>query len=75
MDTYRLTLDIPLTNDLTDSKHIADHIIDYLKQMNKIEGADMFQYRLSHDSDRGNKNYFDINENGHCTNKKIKVEW
>jgi hypothetical protein len=74
MHTYRLILDIPLTHDLTQSKQIAEHIIDYMKDMEKIEGADVFQYRLSHDSDRGNKNYFDINENGHCTNKKIKVE-
>ena len=75
MNTYRLHIDIPLTNNLTQSKEIAEHIVEYLKQMNKIENADYFQYRLSHDDDRGNKNYFDINENGHASNKKIKVDW
>lgn len=74
MDGYRLHIDVPLGEDLEKAKHLAFFAVEYLSQMQKT-GIDMFQYRLSHDLDRGNKNYLDINENGHCSSKKNKVEF
>lgn len=74
MNGYRLHIDIPLGDDLEESKAQAEHIVDFLSAMSKIEGVDFFQYKLSHDQDRANKNYLDINENGHCSNKKIRVD-
>jgi hypothetical protein len=75
MNIYRLHIDIPLTDNLEDSKELSEYIVSCLSEMAKIENADYFQYKLSHDLDRSNKNYLDINENGHCSNKKIKVVW
>ena len=75
MSGFRLHIDIPLNNDLEDCIVTVEHIVEYLKQMEKIEGVEYFQYKLSHDLDRANKNYLDINENGHCSNKKLRVDW
>jgi hypothetical protein len=75
MQNYRLNIDFPLAADLEESKLLTALIVEHIARMQKFEGVEMFQYRLSHDSDRGNKNYLDINENGHCSNKKIKVEY
>lgn len=69
---YRLHIDIPISGDLQNAKDITEHIVDFLSRMERIEDVEFFQYKLSHDSDRANKNYLDINENGHCSNKKIK---
>lgn len=75
MNGYRLHIDIPLGNNLDEAKLFVKDIIHYLSSMEKIEGVDYFQYKLSHDTDRGNKNYLDINENGHCSAKKIRGDW
>jgi hypothetical protein len=69
---YRLYIDIPLTNDLTQSTKISKEVISKLESI-EINGVKIVQYKLSHDLDRSNKNYLDINENGHCTNKKLKI--
>ena len=74
MNNFRLHLDIPLSSDQKTSEEIAQKIVDYLTAMN-ISGVELVQYRLSHDYDRGNKNYLDINENGHCTTNKLKIEY
>ena len=71
---FRLHIDIPVNNDKDDSIRITGEIINFLKKMN-IEGVNLIQYKLSDDSDRANKNYLDINENGHCSNKKLKIEY
>jgi len=70
---YRMLIDIPMTEDMELSCSNARKIAEFLETM-KIEGVDLVQYKLSHDMDRANKNYLDINENGHCSNKKIKIE-
>jgi hypothetical protein len=36
-------------------------------------GVDEVYYRLGHDDDRQKSNYLDKNENGHCSNKKLKL--
>ena len=69
---HRLHVDIPLTLDLTQSQEISRKIVEFLSTMN-IEEVKLIQYKLSHDLDRANKNYLDINENGHCTNKKSQI--
>lgn len=67
---FRLHIDIPLTQNEEESLEICKNVIEQLKQ---LTGVEVLQYRMSHDLDRGNKNYLDKNENGHCTNKKIKI--
>lgn len=72
MNKFRLHIDIPLTDDQTQSAYISKQVAEFLLSMD-IEGVELIQYRLSHDLDRGNKNYLDINENGHASNKKIQI--
>ena len=69
---HRLHIDIPLNKDLELSVDLSKKIVDFLSTLN-IEGVDLVQYRLSNDTDRGNKNYLDINENGHASNKKMQI--
>ena len=71
---FRLLIDVPISNDKDDSIKITGEIVNFLKEM-KIDGVNLVQYKLSDDSDRANKNYLDINENGHCSNKKFKIEF
>ena len=71
---YRLHIDLPLTTDLENSKELSEHVIEILKQELYGEGLTVVQYKLSHDSDRANKNYLDIDENNHCSNKKCRFE-
>ena len=71
-DNYRLQLDIPLGSDqeraILESEIFVRCICDALK----AHGAPVtLNYRLGNDSDRGKKNYLDINENGHASNKKM----
>jgi hypothetical protein len=72
MNKFRLHIDIPLADDQTQSAYISKQVAEFLLSMN-IEGVELIQYRLSHDLDRGNKNYLDINENGHASNKKSQI--
>lgn len=71
---YRFHIDIPLSKDETQSKDLSNRIVEFLKSM-KVDGVELIQYRLGNDSDRGNKNHLSIDENGHCTNKKTKIEF
>jgi hypothetical protein len=72
---YRLHIDIPLGKDVSEARNLADHLIEIMRNEFYGEGLRLIQYKLSHDSDRGNKNYLDINENGHASNKKVKIEF
>ena len=75
MSIHRLYIDIPLTGNLDEaaiqSKQIVNKIQEALDGM-RINGSH-FNYRLGHDDDRQRSNYLDINENGHCSNKKSRV--
>ena len=71
---YRLFIDVPLTDNQEVSIDISKEIVEFLRTM-KINDVNLVQYKLSHDSDRGNKNYLDIDEFGHCSNKKFKIEY
>ena len=72
---YRLHIDIALGTDLEEAKELADHIVGHIARMEIIEGLSNFKYKLCNDGDRGNKNYLDINENGHCSNQKIQRDF
>ena len=71
-DNYRLHLDIPLGPDqeraIIDSEIFTRCLTDALTAHG---AAVQINYRLGNDSDRGKKNYLDINENGHASNKKM----
>ncbi len=71
---YRLHVDIPLSKDLDQSIDLSKQIVDFLSTL-KINGVDVVQYKLSNDTDRANKNYLDINENGHASNKKMQIKF
>tara|TARA_Y100001938_G_scaffold133915_1_gene193798 strand:+ start:362 stop:610 length:249 start_codon:yes stop_codon:yes gene_type:complete len=79
---YRLHIDIPLGTDedkaIYKSKLLiqellggsSDKEIDHLNEKYNIEQVN---YRLGHDEDRQKSNYLKKNENGHVTNKKIRI--
>ena len=69
---YRLFLDLPLFLDPQKSIDVSKKVLDFLSTM-EIEEVNNIQYRLGNDTDRGNKNYLDVNENGHASNKKGKI--
>ena len=75
MSIHRLHIDIPMTGNLDEaaiqSKQIVNKIQEALDGM-RISGSH-FNYRLGPDDDRQRSNYLDINENGHCSNKKSRV--
>ena len=71
---YRLFIDVPLGNDLDIAKNIADQLVAIMENEFDVNDAlSVVQYKLSHDTDRANKNYLDINENGHASSKKMKI--
>ena len=81
---FRLHIDIPLGEDENLAIALAKQLIQYIKPDQLLqENADsflhlsneqyIFQYRLGSDDDRQKSNYLDKNENGHVSNKKIKI--
>ena len=81
---YRLHVDIPLGNDKENALAAASQIIEwYFKDIDAKEKIqrlvtnhveiDQINCRLGHDDDRQKSNYLDINENGHASNKKIRI--
>lgn len=71
---YRLHIDIPLQDNQQLAQETSLKIVEFLNSMN-IEGVELVQYRLGNDFDRGNKNYLDIDPQGHCSNKKNKIHF
>ena len=72
---YRLHIDIPIGYNLDDSATQASQITLLVKEALERSGMKIeMNYRLGNDEDRGKKNYLDINENGHASNKKIRHE-
>ena len=78
---YRLHIDIPLGPNEDDAiQQVADlmkwHFEDKDAQ-EKIKylmgNVDTVNYRLGHDQDRQKSNYLTKNENGHVSNKKIRL--
>ena len=78
MSSYRLHIDIPLTMSEIDSVNISKLVVGMFidkktEECLKHLGIKEVNYRLGNDDDRQRSNYLDINENGHCSNKKSRV--
>lgn len=81
MSQYRLHIDIPLGTDEEEAIqqvnalmhwHFSD--VEAQEKLNTIMGGiEQVNYRLGHDEDRQKSNYLNKNENGHVTNKKLKL--
>ena len=82
MTQYRLHIDIPLGMNEDTAKYKSKLLVqeflnshhDSLGHLNEKYDIDQFNYRLGHDEDRQKSNYLDVNENGHVSNKKCKIE-
>jgi len=81
---YRLHVDIPLGHDEDIAKQVAEQIVHWVfrdgDSQERIQrlALDKFDIqeitcRLGNDEDRQKSNYLDVNENGHTTNKKIRI--
>ena len=75
MNQYRLHIDIPLGTNEEEAKQIARTFVQSLLDFTNTsrDGVKEVNYRLGHDEDRQKSNYLDINENGHCSNKKLRI--
>ena len=76
MSGYRLHIDVPFECNEEESARISKMVIGILeKNFDSLKhiGISKLNYRLGHDEDRQKSNYLDKNENGHCSNKKIKI--
>tara|TARA_R100000008_G_scaffold70364_1_gene47952 strand:- start:56 stop:310 length:255 start_codon:yes stop_codon:yes gene_type:complete len=83
MSEYRLHIDIPLGNDEETAIENANQLmqwtfsdVDSKERILRLTHNDVNQinYRLGHDEDRQKSNYLQKNENGHVSNKKIRIE-
>jgi len=82
MSEYRLHVDIPLGTDEKTAQFKANLLVqDFLgthevniKHLDEKYNVKQFNYRLGHDEDRQKSNYLDVNENGHASNKKTRIQ-
>jgi hypothetical protein len=78
---YRLHIDIPLGPNEDDAIQQVEDLmkwhfedVDAQEKIKYLMGnVDTVNYRLGHDEDRQKSNYLNKNENGHVTNKKIRL--
>lgn len=77
---YRLFIDYPISASSTEEAvSIAKSIIsEIITAQNSKEsaiklGLDQVNYRLGHDEDRQNRNYFVITDSGHASTKKTRI--
>jgi hypothetical protein len=80
---YRLHIDIPLGTDEAKAIYKANLLMQELikehpqhsnlAHINEKYQIEQVNYRLGNDEDRQKSNYFDMDENGHCSNKKTKI--
>jgi len=80
MNEYRLHIDIPLGQDEDKAIEITQQMISTIAQHVRLRAAINNQitgmnYRLGHDDDRQKSNYLMKNENGHVSNKKIRLTY
>ena len=78
---YRLFIDIPIAAATTEEAvekghHLANSLLlsDDAKVDLDAVGIEQINYRLGHDEDRQNRNYFVIDSAGHASTKKTKVK-
>lgn len=72
---YRLHIDIPCGVNQAEAIALAKDTIQQFQQYfqsGPLQGIEV-GIRLGSDEDRQKSNYLDLNENGHCSNKKTKV--
>jgi len=81
---YRLHVDIPLGHNEDIAKQVAGQIVHWVfrdgDSQERIQRLALGKFdiqeincRLGNDQDRQKSNYLDVNENGHTTNKKIRI--
>ena len=83
MSEYRLHVDIPLGTDEKTAQFKANLLVQEflgthevnIRHLEEKYDVKQFNYRLGHDEDRQKSNYLDINENGHCSNKKLRINY
>ena len=73
---YRVHIDMPLGTEQEEALKKCSFIIGILE--NNLDGirsigVPSIGYRLGNDEDRQKSNYLELNENGHCSNKKSKI--
>lgn len=82
---YRLHIDIPLGENEAEAVSAAQEFAKWIlmdqegkdrirKTLGMGETTMIVNYRLGNDNDRQRSNYLDINENGHVSTKKMRVE-
>ncbi len=79
---YRLFIDIPISAVNTEEAvQRAQHLVNALLLSDDARvdldavGIEQINYRLGHDEDRQKSNYFIIDDKGHCSNKKCKINF
>lgn len=77
---YRLFIDFPISASSTEdavitAKKICESVVEseQFKEMLVGMGIEQINYRLGHDEDRQNRNYFVITDSGHASTKKTRV--
>lgn len=74
MSKYRLHIDIPLADDEDKAIEVCTKIMSSVIYCVPFDNnINQINYRLGHDDDRQKSNYLDKNENGHVSNKKIRI--
>lgn len=78
---YRLFIDIPISAVNTEEAvERAQHLVNALLLSDdatvdlRAVNIEQINYRLGHDEDRQKSNYFILDDKGHCSNKKCKVD-
>lgn len=71
---YRLHIDVPVGPDEQGAIEKSQQVIALLMSDKDQIPATQVSYRLGHDEDRQKSNYLDINENGHASNKKTRID-
>ena len=73
---YRLFIDIPLPLTQEDAISTGRMIVQMIEQQHaalRSMNVEQVNYRLGHDKDRQNRNYFVIIVMGHASTKKSKI--
>ncbi len=73
---YRIQIDMPMGEDQEDATKKALGVVGILEQnLDTIRsmGIESIGYALGHDEDRQKSTYLSLNDNGHCSNKKLKI--
>jgi hypothetical protein len=81
MSGYRLHIDIPFdAMDTIEAQQTAKSILTSLGLIDpsdsSLSGTGLeVNYRLGHDDDRQRSNYLDLDEKGHCSHRKTRIQF